>query len=499
MKKIIMPGLAGFSGGLLAIVLFWFLISGHYNESSSTEVTQGERQDNVSFANMNINASESHQKDMALSDFTVAAERTLPAVVHIKSTSVAQTRSMDPQLFFDPFGDFFGRRRGAPQEQRREAAGSGVIISEDGYITTNNHVINEAEEIEVTLHDNRKYKAEVIGTDPTTDIALIKIDAKDLTAIKNANSDNVKVGEWVLAVGNPFNLASTATAGIVSAKGRNINILKEKSAVESFIQTDAAVNPGNSGGALVNLDGELIGINTAIATPTGAYAGYSFAVPSNLAAKVVDDLRKYGTVQRAYLGVAVRELNSQLSDQLNLDFSKGVYVDSLTPDGSAMASGIKKHDIITRIDGKEVQSTPQLLDRIARKRPGDVTTVTVLRNGKEKEIEVTLLNLEGSTKVVEKEETDILKTLGASFSEVPEKLKKELGINYGVQISELGDGLLSQNTNIKKGFIITKLNNKPVESPQQVVDLLQKHKGGVVVEGRYPNYQGTYYYAFGLQ
>lgn len=345
-----------------------------------------------------------------------------------------------------------------------------MIINADGYIVTNNHVIENADDIEVTLNDNRVFKARVVGTDPSTDLALLQIKEKDLPVIPFTSSDDVEVGEWVLAVGNPFNLNSTVTAGIVSAKARNINILQDRSAIESFIQTDAAINPGNSGGALVNLSGGLVGINTAIASPTGAYAGYGFAVPSNIVNKVVEDL----------------------------EVTQGVYVDSITANSAAGEAGIKVGDVILSVDGTEVNSSGELLEIIGRHRPGDRVELKVNRSGKEMGFEVTLRNREGEARIVERGEEDILNVLGIELEEIDKKTARKLGIDGGVKITGLRGGKLSQQTNVREGFIITRVNGKPVSTVEEFVELVEGRKGGVMVEGVYEDYPGTYYYAFGL-
>ena len=341
-------------------------------------------------------------------DFTVAAEKVMPAVVHIKSTSTTPNNPRQEMTIPAPFRDFFGdeffRGQGNPRMQPRVGSGSGVIIKETGYIVTNNHVIDQADDIEVSLYDNRSFKAELIGTDPSTDLALLKINADDLPFVPMTNSDDVKVGEWVLAIGNPFNLNSTVTAGIVSAKGRNINILRDQSAIESFIQTDAAVNPGNSGGALVDLNGDLIGINTAIASPTGSYSGYSFAIPSNLARKIIEDLLQYGTVQRGFLGVMIRNVDGNFAREKELEVTDGVYVDSLMEDGSAIDAGIRKGDVVTAVNGHQVKTSSELQVAIGTLRPGDQVNITVNRNGTQKIIPVTLKNRDGNTDIVKKRE-----------------------------------------------------------------------------------------------
>ncbi len=315
----------------------------------------------------------------------------MPAVVHIKASESRQAASqrLREQRYTDPFSFFFGQ--GQYEMQPRSGTGSGVIYSADGYILTNNHVVEFADEYDVTLHDGREFKARMVGRDQDTDMAVIKIDAKNLPAIELTNSDEVQVGEWALAVGNPFDLTSTVTAGIVSAKGRNINIIKGKTPIESFIQTDAAVNPGNSGGALVDVNGQLIGINSAIATPTGVFAGYAFAIPSNLAQRIADDLIKYGVFKRGYLGVGVATMDNEVAQKLNIPFTQGVLVYNLTPEGSADKAGIEELDIITKINGKSVTTEAELREYVGRSKVEETITVLLVRNGKEKELPVRLI------------------------------------------------------------------------------------------------------------
>lgn len=441
-------------------------------------------------------------------DFTAVAEKVMQGVVHIRSVQTNPTSSggslEDPfrDLFRDsPFEDFFGPRfrfEGPSGPDVRVGSGSGVIISTDGYIVTNNHVIADADDIEVTLHDNRTFKATVVGTDPTTDIALIQIKANDLHTLPFGNSDEVKVGEWVMAVGNPFNLTSTVTAGIVSAKARNINILREQFAVESFIQTDAAINPGNSGGALVNLQGALIGINTAIASPTGAYSGYGFAVPSNIVSKVVEDLMKYGVVQRGVLGVMIRSVDGNLAKEKGLEVTSGAYVDSLLENSAAGAAGIKPGDVIIEVDGNKIDNSPTLQEIIARHRPGDKVKVKVLRDGKEKVFDVTLNNRKGKVALVEKDHENVLNVLGAEFETLDKKTAQKLGIEGGVKVVELTAGKLRKYTTMRPGFIITKVDDKPVTNVDELVKALEGKKGGVMLEGVYEDIPGTFYYAFGM-
>lgn len=326
-------------------------------------------------------------------DFTKAAERSMSAVVHIKASESrkAATERLRGQRYTDPFQFFFGQ--GQYEQQPRSGTGSGVIYTSDGYIITNNHVVEFADEFQVTLHDNREFTATLVGRDASTDMAIIKIDATDLPVIEIGNSDEVRVGEWVLAVGNPFDLTSTVTAGIVSAKSRDIHIIKgtrNNSPIESFIQTDAAVNPGNSGGALVDVDGRLIGINSAIATPTGVFAGYSFAIPVNLVKRIIDDLIKYGEYRRGYLGVDIATMNGNVAEQLKIPYTKGIAISGLDPDGSAAQAGIQTLDVITAINGKSVTTSAELLELVGRSTVGETVTLKVVREGKDREFQVKL-------------------------------------------------------------------------------------------------------------
>jgi len=415
-------------------------------------------------------------------DFTFAAEKAVHAVVHVK-TKTERTYSENP------FNYFFGYR-GYQQPEPVEGSGSGVIISNDGYIVTNNHVIDESDEIIVVLNDKREYPAKVVGADKSTDIAVIKIDAKDLSVMPYGNSDDLRLGQWVLAVGNPYNLTSTVTAGIISAKARNIGINADQAAVESFIQTDAAVNPGNSGGALVNTKGELVGINTALYSRTGSYSGNSFAVPVNIVKKVVDDLREFGTVQRAILGIEIRDLTQELAKENNIDKIEGVYIGGLREKGAAEDAGIKKGDVIISVNSVPVNSVAELQAQISRFRPNDKVNVLVKRDGKEKLFNVTLRNMEGNTGIVKPSES--LETLGASFENITAQDKKELGIKYGVKITSINNGKLMQG-GIKKGFIITKIDNKPVTSVDDIKSVLSKKAGAVLIEGVYPDGSRAYY------
>jgi Do/DeqQ family serine protease len=431
-------------------------------------------------------------------DFSVTAEKVTPAVVHIKSKVAAQSGMGGRQQVPDMFREFFGDQFGDMQPRESASSGSGVILSNDGYIVTNNHVIENATEVEVTLHDKRTYKAKIIGTDPSTDLAVIQIKETNLPTLSFASSDNVKVGNWVLAVGNPFNLTSTVTAGVVSAKGRNLRIVRDKAPIESFIQTDAAVNPGNSGGALVNASGGLIGINTAIASNTGSFAGYSFAVPSNIVSKVVEDLIKYGEVQRAFLGILIRDMDGNLAKEKDLDFVEGVYVDSLMKESSAKDAGLKKGDVIVKVDNKPVKTVAELQENIGRQRPGDKVVLTVSRNGKETLVPVTLKNKDGKTEVVKRDSKDPLDALGAEFEELTAKDKKAAKVDNGVKVAKIYSGKLKKQTDMRPGFIITKVDKKPVNSVKELTEALKKSDGGVMIEGVYPEYPGTVYYAFGM-
>jgi serine protease Do len=422
-----------------------------------------------------------------LPDLTFAAENSVHAVVHIKVTQRGGSYGSN-NIFDFFFGD------GSPRSQQmpaRQGAGSGVIISPDGYIVTNNHVIDDADEITVVLNDKREFKAKMIGTDTSTDVALIKIDASGLPTLKFSNSDNLKLGEWVLAVGNPFNLTSTVTAGIVSAKGRDIGINPDQMRIESFIQTDAAVNPGNSGGALVNTHGELVGINTAIASQTGSYSGYSFAIPSNIVQKVVADLKEYGGVQRALLNVNIGDINSDMAKKYNLDKIEGVFVGKVQPGGAAELAGIKDNDVIISVDGVDVNSTGQLQEQIGKHRPGDKVSVVIKRDNKKKPFNVTLRNRHGDTAIV-KGDTNPDDIFGAKFVAISDREREDLGIRYGVKINELADGKF-KDAGIKKGFIITQVNKNAVSEVDGLKRIIKNSRGGILVEGIYPNGEVAYY------
>jgi Do/DeqQ family serine protease len=432
-------------------------------------------------------------------DFSVAAAQVMPGVVFIKSTQEGMPEGTEGEIP-DPFREFFG-----PRGQRGPSlsSGSGVIVNEGGYIVTNNHVVQDADIVEVTLYDNRTLKAEVIGTDPDTDIAVIRVNEKGLPHLSFVDSDKAKVGEWVLAVGNPYNLTSTVTAGIISAKGRNINILRRNNgeggstAIESFIQTDAAINPGNSGGALVDLSGGLLGINTAIASPTGSYSGYGFAVPSNIVSKIVEDLIKYGTVQRGWLGVSVQSVDSDIVKEKELRVNEGAYISAFVGKSSAKEAGLKEGDVVVKIDEAPVKTHTALIEIIGRHRPGDKVNMVVNRKGNEVVIPVTLKNRDGQTSPVVAEVRDAVSILGVQLEDLDGKVLKKLDIDYGVRITDLGSGKVAKHTDMRKGFIVTKINDEPVKTSKEFRELLKKKKAGdlVIFSGTYEDFPREFNYA----
>lgn len=447
-------------------------------------------------------------------DLTYAAQKALPSVVHILSTQNSKMKTVDVQS--DPFGGFFGdpfgffgnpnqgqggQGDGTQRRQMRvpkqQGSGSGVIISTDGYIVTNNHVVDGADELTVTLNDNKEYSARIIGTDKTTDLALIKIDAKNLTPIMIGNSDNIKVGEWVLAIGNPFNLTNTVTAGIVSAKARTLGATPNS--IESFIQTDAAINPGNSGGALVNTSGELVGINAMLYSQTGSYSGYGFAIPTSILNKVVSDIKQYGTVQHAYIGIKGSDVKAYIDNQkdqgkdIDLGTMEGVYVAEVTDDGAAKIAGIKEGDVITAVDGKAITKFGELTGIMADKRPGDKVTLTYLRDKKKNDITVTLKNEQGNTNVVKKVDLDVL---GGNFREITTAQKKQLNITYGLEVIKVNNGKL-KDAGISRGFIIQRVNDNNVstiDGLQQLVKDASTSKDPVLyIQGIYPTGKKGYF------
>ncbi|WP_109833234.1 Do family serine endopeptidase [Reichenbachiella versicolor] len=428
-------------------------------------------------------------------NFVDAAKLVTPGVVHIRSTTEAKTgqRGRDPMEEF--YRQFFGYPNREYKQAPRVGTGSGVIISKDGYIATNNHVVDGATDVEILLNDNRTFKAEVIGTDPTTDLALLKIDADDLPFVKLGDSDAAEVGEWVLAIGNPFEFRSTVTAGIISAKGRNINILRDKNnmAIESFIQTDAAVNPGNSGGALVNLKGELVGINTAIASPTGAFSGYSFAVPSSLVKKVIGDLKEFGVVQRALLGINIADVNAELAEEKDLKVLEGVYVLGVRPESGADEAGIRDGDVIVAINGENVKKTAELQEKVALNRPGDQILVTFLRDGKEKKVTATLKNSLNTTKAIAATNNSVI-IQGATFEDVSNDEAKSLGVDGGAKLVALEKGKWKE-AGIKEGFIITKIDRRVISNVEDLSASLSRSLdgSGLLIEGIYEDGLKAYY------
>lgn len=402
-------------------------------------------------------------------DLTYAAEKATNSVVFIKITINSKRQEVE---YYDPFADFFGDffgNRGQGQQKRqvetpkRQGSGSGVILTADGYIVTNNHVVGEADEILVKLNDNREYKGRIIGTDKDTDLAVIKIEADNLTPIEVASSDDLKVGEWVLAIGNPYGLTSTVTAGIVSAKARSLH---SQNPVESFIQTDAAINPGNSGGALVNAAGQLVGINAMLYSQTGSYAGYGFAIPTTIMNKVVDDIRDFGAVQRALLGIAGTDVSNYIDMQkdkgkdVDLGTLSGVYIQDVTNDGAADEAGLKEGDIITQVDGKKIEKFGELQEVMAKHHPGDKVKVTYIRDKRERTATLTLRNAQGTTTQLQSVDTE---TMGAALRPLTDEEKQELGLRYGLIVSSIKQGKMME-AGIAKGIIITQVNDREMRT-----------------------------------
>jgi Do/DeqQ family serine protease len=485
---------AGLFVAVAAISVVTTLATTHFSGNNDMVYKSGENKIPASYAAF-ANASSALD-----TDFTVAAELSgmLWCTLKLKRQCVLSRWWFQRSVFRILLWTSAAVCQQQPQEApMQEGSGSGVIISEDGYIVTNNHVIDGSKEIEVTLNDKRTFKATLVGADPNTDIALLKIEAENLPVIIFGNSDALKVGEWVLAVGNPFNLTSTVTAGIVSAKARNINIINSQMRIESFIQTDAAVNPGNSGGALVNTRGELVGINTAIASQTGSYAGYAFAVPVSIVQKVGADIRKFGVVQRAVLGVSMQDITSELAKEKKLKTLEGAFVAEIVENSAAEKAGIKKEDVIVKVNGVAIKSSSELQEQIGRYSPGDKVEVTVLRDNKEVTLKAELKNRQGNTEVISAEATSV-DVLGAKFKELNSKTKNSLGLSYGLEVASVSKGKFQQ-AGIRPGFIVVKINNQAVRSEDDVKSALDAAVNTndqfkvLTVAGVYPNGKVAYY------
>ncbi len=460
-------------GGIIAVLLFLIFVD-------------------TNQINLNDNATTTNTVTVkgTQTDFTYAANLSLKSVVHITTITTPHQRKRNP------FYDFlFGSDNRGYQQPTQMASGSGVIISSDGYIATNNHVVQGANIIKVVLNDKRSFDAKLIGLDPYTDLALLKIEANNLPALSYGDSDNLQVGEWVLAVGNPFNLTSTVTAGIISAKARKLGLMNSRMSIESFLQTDAAVNPGNSGGALVNTKGELVGINTAIESRTGSYSGYSFAIPATIVKKVIADLKEFGKVQRALLGISIVNVDDQVAKQFNLDKIEGVFVMDIQEGGAAAAAGIIQGDIILKVNDVSVNSIAQLQEQIGKYRPGDKVTIWIKRGDETISFELTLQNQLGNTELIKNNDLSIL---GANFQPIPDIIKQRLRIKGGVQVVNIRDGKLKQ-ANIGNGFIIYKINNTLINNRNDILQVLKAAKQeGVFISGIYPNGE-VRYYAFSLE
>lgn len=474
-KGILIAVIAAVAGGLSA----WIVTKAAGSDQTAREVVVSS--DGGQYRTVNLSLDD-------YPDFTYAAESAVDAVVYVKVVSRETTRN--PQSIFD----FFFGYGGTPQERERVGSGSGVIIREDGYIVTNNHVIEGATEIEVTLTNNKTFKAELIGSDPATDVALIKVDAQGLPTIPFGDSDNLRLGEWVLAIGSPYNLRSTVTAGIVSAKGRSIPDNSREFKIESFIQTDAAVNPGNSGGALVDKAGNLVGINTAIVSQTGAYAGYSFAVPVNIVKKIVSDLIDFGSVRRAVLGVTMSPVTQEMADELKLSSLNGVYIVEVLPGSAAEKAGVKEKDVLIRIDSVLVRNASSVQEMVNGFYPGDKAVLTVIRGGKEKELEVTFKGTAEENGTVT--EDGSVAFYGSTIREASKETKERLGIKSGVEIVSVGPGKI-MDAGVTEGFVILYVNDEPVSKPQDVINIIKKSKRAVFIEGL-TSYGKVSYFGFGI-
>lgn len=477
MKKVVLTVLlSALAGGLVAFAV----VKRAENNTGKQEVVISP--DGGQFRTVNLEQTE-------YPDFTYAAESAVDAVVYVKVTVKDVTRTAPSSIF-----DFFFGYEGTPQERERVGSGSGVIIRPDGYIVTNNHVVEGASKIEVTLNNNKTYEATLVGTDPATDVALIKVDAQGLPVIPFGNSDNLRLGEWVIAIGSPYDLRSTITAGIVSAKGRSMPNYNGEFKIESFIQTDAAVNPGNSGGALVDKAGNLVGINTAIVSQTGSYTGYSFAIPSNIVKKIAYDLIDFGSVKRAVLGVTMRPVDDKLAKEMKLSSPNGVYIVEVLKGSAADEAGIKEGDVIVAIDSVKTANASEVQEQVNRFHPGDRATMTVIRDGKEKVLEVTFKGTAAENGSVD--EDGGVAFYGARIKEAPKETLERLGIRHGVEIVSVGPGKV-MDAGVSEGFIMMYVNDQPVSKPQDVMDIIKKSKRAVFVEGMTP-YGKVSYFGFGI-
>ena len=453
--------------------------------------------DSVQLSNLINNNLDNHFVSHSLMNFRYAAKKTAPVIVHIQSTVPYKLQLNDDDFLGNLFLDKI-----FPNDKLDTyfdvVSASGILLSADGYIVTANHVIDHSVRLNVTLNNKRSYNAKIIGTDPLTDLALIKINAFNLPFIEWGNSDSVEVGDFVLAVGNPLNLTSTVTAGMISAKANNINILKKQGAIESYLQIDAVLNRGNNGAALVDIDGKLIGINTAIANPAGIYAGFSFAVPVNMVKKVVNDLRLYRKVIRGYLGVFISDLDDYLINELNLKNTTGVYIDSLVKDGAAMMAGIKKEDIITRIDNHEIESSAQLKEILSGHSPGDKINIIYFRNGIPSRINVILKAKEEKQTAI-LSNNQILKKLGIVIEDISKSEKEKLNIEGGLKVTEINWGLVDEYTNMKKGFVITSINEVEIKNSESFFKAIDHNFEKIILGGVYPDDEGVYYYGISVQ
>jgi len=470
-KKIFGSILIAILGGMIAVFVYTFLFEKPEIKSDSISSNQ----ELVKFTNL---PGDFEGENL---DFTFAAERTVHAVVHVKTVTEQTNRMARNPLYEFFYGDQYRRN---PQPML--GFGSGVIISTDGYIVTNNHVVDNSDEVEVVLNDKRTFEAKIVGSDPSTDLALLKIEAKDLVFVPYGNSDELRLGDWVLAVGNPFNLTSTVTAGIVSAKGRNLGILPDQYRIESFIQTDAALNRGNSGGALVNTKGELVGINAAIISPNGGYAGNSFSIPVTIVKKVIEDLKEFGEVQRALLGITIQDVTDELVKEKKLSRIEGVYINGLRENGAAIEAGIEVGDIIISINSMKVNSTAELQEKIAKFRPKEKVKILIKRKGKTKHFDVVLRNMQGNTGIIRS--TDLV--LGAKYEELDKDIIDRHRISGGVKVVDVGDGPLKE-LGLKNGYIITSINDKKVNEVDDIKNNLGGGRALYSIEGVQPN--GTFF------